>query len=289
MKWFFLVLGLFTILTQPVFAQVTITEIMYDVKGADDGREWVEIKNEGTSTIDFSKFKFFEGGVNHNLTSYSGTSTLDVGGFAVISDNPEKFLIDWPAFSGNLFNSSFTLSNSGESIALKNNNGVVVSTVAYTSTSGAAGDGDSLQINGSVWVAAQPSPGSGLVEVSKQVTVKPVEKIVQVVSEKPVISPVPQKIKKVPPKEVVEKYNTPVLVKEISTSSLMAQVFQSQPLPEKSEFFWGFGKWAMALVGIVLLSFLVYFSISLPRATDSPSTFGKAKEIYDANDFTIIE
>lgn len=29
----------------PLFAQVVINEIMYDLEGSDDGREWVEIKN----------------------------------------------------------------------------------------------------------------------------------------------------------------------------------------------------------------------------------------------------
>ena len=44
-------------------------EIMYDVVGSDDDREWLEIYNENNSSINIQSWKFFEDGTNHNIVS----------------------------------------------------------------------------------------------------------------------------------------------------------------------------------------------------------------------------
>lgn len=141
------------------FANVEFTEIMYDVSGSDTGREWMEIMAD--TATDLSDWKFFEANTNHALTIVKGAALLPAGGFAVIADNTEKFLLDFPAFAGTLFDSSFSLSNTGETISLRNANLADIDTVSYTSEQGAVGDGNSLQkINGQ-WVAASTTPGYG--------------------------------------------------------------------------------------------------------------------------------
>lgn len=140
-------------------ASAVITEIMYDLPGTDSGREWIEIQNTGTETISFGDWKFFEGNTNHGLSFSRGEATTSASGFAVIADDPAKFLADWPNFAGTLFGSSFSLGNSGETLALKQD-GVVVDQVTYSSVTGAAGDGNSLQRVGSGWQAALPTPGA---------------------------------------------------------------------------------------------------------------------------------
>ena len=112
-----------------MFSQLTsalmITEIMYDPAGTDHDREWIEIYNDGL-TITMADIKFVENGVGHKVSVYHGNTTLHTGGFAVISDDPVKFMADYPDFAGNLLDSSWSsLSNSGEELGLAINSTVV--------------------------------------------------------------------------------------------------------------------------------------------------------------------
>ncbi len=150
------------ILMFPAFAHaaISITEIMYDVSGTDTGREWLEITNTGNSSIDVSGYKFFEANVNHSLTLISGNGTLQSGSSAVIADNTTKFKIDWPSYSGILFDSSFSLSNTGEQLEIKDGALVVLDSVSYNPSIGAGGDGNSLQLVNGNWISAAPTPGA---------------------------------------------------------------------------------------------------------------------------------
>lgn len=155
--------GLFALaILFPAFAHaaVSITEIMYDLSGADTGREWVEITNTGGSSVDVGGYKFFEANTNHALTLISGTGVLQSGSSAIIADDSTKFKIDWPDYSGILFDSSFSLSNTGESLALKDGALVTLDSVSYDPSLGATGDGHTLQWNGSAFGSAAPTPGT---------------------------------------------------------------------------------------------------------------------------------
>ena len=154
----FIFISFFFFVFSYVYASVIVSEIMYDLEGADTGREWVEVQNDG-GAVDLTGWKFFEGGVNHGLTLVQGDISLSQNSFAVIADNAEKFLLDWPGFSGTLFDSSFSLSNTGETIVLRNSELAEVDSVAYLSEWGANGDGKSLQKNGSEWIVFAPNPG----------------------------------------------------------------------------------------------------------------------------------
>src|SRR3989344_98541 len=146
--------------TAPVYAGVVITEIMYDLEGADTVREWVEIQNTDAE-VDLTGWKFFENGTNHGLNIFQGNILLPQNGFAVIADSAEKFLLDWPGFSGTIFESSFSLSNTGETLILRDTELADKDSVAYLSDWGANGDGKSLQKVGNEWVATSPAPGEG--------------------------------------------------------------------------------------------------------------------------------
>jgi hypothetical protein len=148
------------VLPTPVFAAAQLTEIMYDVSGSDSGREWVEFTNTGSDPLDASGYKFFEANTNHALTLLSGTGVLVPGASALIIEDQTKFMADNPNFSGTLFKSSFSLSNTGESLGLKDSALDVLDSVTYDSSMGAGGDGNSLQRSGSGFVAGVPTPGS---------------------------------------------------------------------------------------------------------------------------------
>ncbi len=51
--------------TRAAFAEVVISEIMYDVSGSDTDREWVEVYNNSSSAVDFTSWKLFEANTNH--------------------------------------------------------------------------------------------------------------------------------------------------------------------------------------------------------------------------------
>jgi hypothetical protein len=141
-------------------ATVSIVEIMYDLEGADADREWIEIVNTTNSPVSVADWRLFEANTNHKLTLVSGSEILPAGGVAVIADNVERFRLDWPTFTGTLFDSVFSLSNTGETISLKNAALEIVDEVSYTSAQGAAGDGKSLVGTGNLWQAATPTPGT---------------------------------------------------------------------------------------------------------------------------------
>lgn len=158
-----------------VSAQVVISEIMYDLEsGSDSGREWVEVFNTGGSTVTLTEWKLFENGTNHALTAYSGSEEIPSGAYAIIADNPANFLADNPGFSGSVFDSAFSLSNTGETLILRccGSDLLDKDSVTYSSAMGAQGDGKTLQrSSGGSFSALAPTPGSGaLVADASQTT-----------------------------------------------------------------------------------------------------------------------
>ena len=147
-----------------VHAQVIVTEIMYDLKaGSDSGREWMEVYNAGASGVKLTDWKLSESGTDHKIKAIAGGDTLPPGSYAVVVDNLEKFKADWPTFSGQLFDSTFSLSNSGETMALRNASSTDDNSITYQTSWGAAGDGNSLNRapnDTGAFVARAPSPGS---------------------------------------------------------------------------------------------------------------------------------
>jgi hypothetical protein len=143
-------------------AQVVFSEIMYDLPdpGGDSGREWFEIYNNSAIPIDMTGWTFFENDTNHKLTAVKGSLELPAGGYAVVADTPETFISEHQNYSGILLDSSFSLNNSGERIALKNKEGVEQAAVAYTSAWGAQHDGASLQYFNGRWGSFVPTPGT---------------------------------------------------------------------------------------------------------------------------------
>ncbi|HEC32797.1 MAG TPA: lamin tail domain-containing protein, partial [Candidatus Kaiserbacteria bacterium] len=102
---------LFFMLALPVSAQIVISEVMYDLEGSDSKREWVEIFNSGNDIVSLSGWRFYENDSNHKLTLVQGDESIKSGEYAIIVNDLSTFLLDWPQFSGTIFDSSFSLSN----------------------------------------------------------------------------------------------------------------------------------------------------------------------------------
>jgi|TARA_Y100000310_G_scaffold214702_1_gene215617 PKD repeat protein len=140
-------------------AQIVVSEIMYDLEGSDSGREWIEIQNVGLESVDLSSWKFFENDTNHKLVISQGSESVSPDFFAIIADKPDLFLADFPSFSGTLFDSSFSLKNSGETLIIRDGDLSDVDTVNYNTELGGRGDGNSLQLVGGVFTSQAPTPG----------------------------------------------------------------------------------------------------------------------------------
>lgn len=152
-------------------AQVLITEIMYDLaEGSDSGREWIEVHNTGAA-INLTELIVFETGKKHKISAAGGETLLPPGSYAVIADNAEKFKIDHPGYAGLLFDSAFSLNNSGETIALQNAAGADMDSVIYTKALGGSGTGDSLQrLDSSSFSPGIETPGEGIPASGLRVT-----------------------------------------------------------------------------------------------------------------------
>jgi hypothetical protein len=154
----FIFLTLF--LSGKVYANPQITEVMYDVSGTDTNREWIEIYNPDNTALDLTKLKFFEANTNHTITASVGNGVLDPQGFAVLADKPDNFKTDFPGYTGQILDSTFSLSNSGENLALKAADGTILDSITYDPLLGAGGDGNSLQKIANSWAASAPTPGA---------------------------------------------------------------------------------------------------------------------------------
>jgi hypothetical protein len=146
-------------------ADVIITEIMFDLaEGSDSGREWVEVHNTGSEPVDLTEWRLYENDTNHGLKAV-GSEMLAAGEYAIIADNPSKFSADWPSYDGPLFDSAFSLNNSGETLVMRccGKEASDRDSVTYNATGGGNGDGLSLHRSGSSIVTANPSPGSGAI------------------------------------------------------------------------------------------------------------------------------
>jgi hypothetical protein len=168
-----LLLTLFIIVPNFVFAQILITEIMYDLEGSDSGREWIEITNIGSESLDLTNWKFYENQTNHGLSIYQGDVNLGTLESAIFVADSDKFLADWPNFDGVIFDSSFSLNNTGELLSLRDPELIDIDSVQYLSDWGADGDGNSLQLINTEWLPAVPSPGvysSGSIQEEDEVT-----------------------------------------------------------------------------------------------------------------------
>jgi hypothetical protein len=153
--------NIFLIFLIPAFAEasITINEIMYDVEGSDTDREWIELKNNGSEQVVITEYKLRESDTNHKLELFQGSENIPPNGFAIIADAPTKFLSDHPNFKGSVFDSSFSLSNTGETLSISKDESVIDS-VIYSDAIGAKGDGKSLNRVGNTFIAKNATPGA---------------------------------------------------------------------------------------------------------------------------------
>ncbi len=151
-----IIAGIFCVMLNSASAEVRINEVTYDLNGTDTGHEWIELYSD--EPINISGWKLYEASTNHGLTIVNGSWIIE--GYVIIADDTSIFLSDYPNYNGALIDSSFSLDNNGESLAIKNKSLDIINQVNYISSWGGNGNGKSIQFNGTGWCEGLPTPGS---------------------------------------------------------------------------------------------------------------------------------
>jgi len=130
---------------------IRINEIMYNPEGPDEDHEWIEIHNYGLNSVDISNWELYvnEFDTNYPINSFHGVMEIPPDEYAIISDNPQTFLQDYPEYSGILTGCSFSLPNfdSTEYIALKNDLLEIVNDANYPTLPEAYETGKTLELD----------------------------------------------------------------------------------------------------------------------------------------------
>lgn len=123
-------LGSFFVISQVFSAS---TDIVITEVGAyeSSNHEWIEIWNKGVEAVDLTGWKFWENGTNHNLVSTTDF-ILNGGEYGVIVQDGSQFILDYPFFTGPIFDSSWSsLNESGEEIGIKDSAGNMIEQFTY--------------------------------------------------------------------------------------------------------------------------------------------------------------
>ncbi len=132
---------------------LVINEIMYNPESLEQS-EWIELYNPNDQSIALNGFQFTDGG-SGNLYRFGDGAIIDPLGYLIVAGDSELFLSEHGAniyFTGsfNKGESGFKLSNEGETLLLKNNNGELEDIVQYDNQApwplAADGEGPSLQL-----------------------------------------------------------------------------------------------------------------------------------------------
>ena len=135
-------------------ASLQITEVQYNPQGTDKGYEWIEVQNISDQPLDLREIFLKESDVNHRI-SREESGLLNPGEYAVVADRPT-----FVSSSTAIYDSAFTLINSGESLAFVTKDGTVLTEHMYDPTLGGNGDGSTYGLVDSTYLQTKPTPGS---------------------------------------------------------------------------------------------------------------------------------
>lgn len=147
-----------------VQAEIYINEIMYDLEGSDDKKEWVEIYNDSPSEVDLKDWRFNDGS-NHILNEPPanggrGSLILPAFGYAILASDATTTIANYSSYFGIVIDTVMSLSNTSETLKIIDASGAVMDTISYNSLMGANGDGKTLQKISGSWIAAVFTPGA---------------------------------------------------------------------------------------------------------------------------------
>lgn len=162
-------------LVLPNISAVIISEIMYAPLESEFYNEYIEIYNDGESTLDLTNFTLcgdalLSGYIDHGdleKLKLNDSIILPKGNYAIITDGGSgtevysNFNANTNALALHVDGASLCggLVNSGETISLKDSSGNLINSVSYDSSLAYNND-KSLQICSDSWIEENPNPGS---------------------------------------------------------------------------------------------------------------------------------
>ncbi|MDO8784614.1 MAG: lamin tail domain-containing protein [Syntrophales bacterium] len=135
----------------PVLAEgeenITFSEVMYDLPGGDNNREWVEIYNTGEQAVELSSDTWrFNDGANHALRLVQGDWNLEPGEAVVVTSNDQTILAEHQNYEGTVIDTVMGLNNASATLSLSVDNGQnFFTSLSYQSEWGGAGNGKTLE------------------------------------------------------------------------------------------------------------------------------------------------
>jgi hypothetical protein len=152
--YFFLILIMIFGVAHVAHADVMINEIAWMGTVTSTNDEWIELYNSGSTAVSLDGW---------TLTAADGSPSIDLvgtiaaGGYYLAERTDDTTV---PGITAGVIYSG-SLSNTGETLILKNNNEVTIDTVTMTSgwTAGDSISKDTMQKSGSAWTTGIPTPG----------------------------------------------------------------------------------------------------------------------------------
>lgn len=140
--------------TKNVYAAVVINEIAWMGTATSVNDEWIELYNSDTTTVSIDEWTLIaaDGSPAINLTGSIGAN-----GYYLAERTDDDSV---PGITAGVIYSG-SLSNTGETLFLKNNTGQVIDTVSMSSgwLSGNSTTKETMQKSGSSWITNTPTPG----------------------------------------------------------------------------------------------------------------------------------
>ena len=156
---------IFLILMKPAFAGVQINEIMADPSCSESYCEYVELYNNGTASINVTNWKISDNNEEDFLEGNSNDIIIAGNSFVMIVDSDSRVYsnfdvgdVTWIYVDDSAIGNG--LSNSGETLTLKDENNNTIDSASYPSSS----DGKSYSLINNVWQETDPSPGKDNIE-----------------------------------------------------------------------------------------------------------------------------
>lgn len=144
--------------TPKKFYEVIISEIMYNSPGSDQDNEWIEIYNSTDQEIDLTSWDISDNKGLHFIKPLSSLNQKFLpGSYIILSPKPEILEQKYPECQNKIYKASLSLANSQGEIKISND-GFLIDSASYASSSGANGDGNTLQIINGLIISALPTP-----------------------------------------------------------------------------------------------------------------------------------
>jgi hypothetical protein len=135
---------------QAAAQSLLINEFVYNPDGSDDGLEWIEVCNSGSSAIDIDGWRIENAGSSWSEVYVMGSEIVEPGGYVLVGFGS----VSQPgSFSPNLQNGG----SSSDGLRLVDETGLVVDTVLYDSPNSNGLEDDT----GSTEASTAPAAGSG--------------------------------------------------------------------------------------------------------------------------------